>query len=81
MISAAFRRNMQRGFARDIPINRQMGSKVVKFGVEGRALILQGVDLLADAVQVTLGPKGRNAILGNQHHLFKILLQKLHDLN
>ena len=37
--------------------------KVVKFGVEGRALMLQGVDLLADAVQVTLGPKGRNAIL------------------
>ena len=43
---------------------RSMGAgKVVKFGVEGRALMLQGVDLLADAVQVTLGPKGRNAIL------------------
>ena len=37
--------------------------KVVKFGVDGRALMLKGVDLLADAVQVTLGPKGRNAIL------------------
>ena len=37
--------------------------KIVKFGVEGRALMLQGVDMLADAVQVTLGPKGRNAIL------------------
>ena len=42
---------------------RQASGKVVKFGVEGRALMLQGVDLLADAVQVTLGPKGRNAIL------------------
>lgn len=42
---------------------RNASGKVVKFGVEGRALILQGVDLLADAVQVTLGPKGRNAIL------------------
>ena len=43
---------------------RQMSAgKVVKFGVEGRALMLQGVDMLADAVQVTLGPKGRNAIL------------------
>merc|ERR1711907_311280 len=41
-----------RGFAKDI-----------KFGVDGRALMLQGVDQLADAVQVTLGPKGRNAIL------------------
>jgi chaperonin GroEL len=37
--------------------------KVVKFGVEGRALMLEGVNQLADAVQVTLGPKGRNAIL------------------
>jgi len=37
--------------------------KDIKFGVEGRAMMLQGVDKLADAVQVTLGPKGRNAIL------------------
>lgn len=42
---------------------RGMAGKVVKFGVEGRALMLEGVDLLADAVQVTLGPKGRNAII------------------
>ena len=42
---------------------RHGSGKVVKFGVEGRALMLQGVDMLADAVQVTLGPKGRNAIL------------------
>lgn len=42
---------------------RFASGKVVKFGVEGRALMLQGIDLLADAVQVTLGPKGRNAIL------------------
>merc|ERR1719171_3134008 len=37
--------------------------KDVKFGVAGRALMLKGVEQLADAVQVTLGPKGRNAIL------------------
>ena len=36
---------------------------VVKFGTDGRALMLSGVDKLADAVQVTLGPKGRNAVL------------------
>jgi hypothetical protein len=42
---------------------RHMGGKVVNFGVEGRAKMLAGVNLLADAVQVTLGPKGRNAIL------------------
>lgn len=42
---------------------RKASGKDVKFGIEGRALMLQGVDLLADAVQVTLGPKGRNVIL------------------
>ena len=41
----------------------RFASKDVKFGVEARALMLQGVDRLADAVQVTLGPKGRNAVL------------------
>ena len=33
------------------------------FGSEVRALMLQGVDILADAVAVTMGPKGRNVIL------------------
>ena len=32
-------------------------AKDLKFGPEGRALMLQGVDLLADAVAVTMGPK------------------------
>lgn len=40
-----------------------MSGKDVRFGVDARALMLQGVDKLADAVQVTLGPKGRNAVL------------------
>ena len=44
-------------------IKKNASGKVIKFGIEGRALILEGVNLLADAVQVTLGPKGRNAIL------------------
>ena len=35
----------------------------MRFGVDGRAQMLLGVDKLADAVQVTLGPKGRNAII------------------
>jgi chaperonin GroEL len=42
---------------------REASGKVLKFGVEGRSLMLEGVNQLADAVQVTLGPKGRNAIL------------------
>ncbi|KAG2458950.1 CH60 protein, partial [Polypterus senegalus] len=38
-------------------------AKDVKFGAEARALMLQGVDLLADAVAITMGPKGRTVII------------------
>ena len=38
-------------------------AKELKFGTDARALILQGADILADAVKVTLGPKGRNVVL------------------
>lgn len=44
-------------------IQRRTFAKDVKFGVDARASMLRGVDRLADAVQVTLGPKGRNAVL------------------
>ncbi|MTV12020.1 chaperonin GroEL [Bradyrhizobium sp. BR2003] len=40
-----------------------MSAKEVKFGVEARDRMLRGVDILANAVQVTLGPKGRNVVL------------------
>jgi chaperonin GroEL len=40
-----------------------MAAKEVKFEAEARAKMLRGVDILADAVKVTLGPKGRNVIL------------------
>jgi chaperonin GroEL len=36
-----------------------MAAKEIKFGQEARAKILIGVNALADAVKVTLGPKGR----------------------
>jgi chaperonin GroEL len=38
-------------------------AKELRFGAEARALLLEGVDQLAEAVKSTLGPKGRNAIL------------------
>uniref|UniRef100_A0A2K5XD75 60 kDa heat shock protein, mitochondrial n=1 Tax=Mandrillus leucophaeus TaxID=9568 RepID=A0A2K5XD75_MANLE len=38
-------------------------AKDVKFGADARALMLQGADLLADAVAVTMGPKGRTVII------------------
>jgi chaperonin GroEL len=40
-----------------------MAAKEVRFGTEAREKMLRGVDLLADAVKVTLGPKGRNVVL------------------
>ncbi|MFA4916603.1 MAG: chaperonin GroEL [Syntrophales bacterium] len=40
-----------------------MGAKVIKYDEEARKSILKGVNTLADAVKVTLGPKGRNVIL------------------
>src|SRR5256712_1756366 len=40
-----------------------MAAKVVRFGEEARAKVLRGVNVLADAVTVTLGPKGRNVVL------------------
>ena len=40
-----------------------MAAKDVKFGNDARVKMLQGVNVLADAVKVTLGPKGRNVVL------------------
>jgi len=40
-----------------------MAAKDVKFGADAREKMLRGVDILADAVQVTLGPKGRNVVI------------------
>ncbi|MDR2461522.1 MAG: chaperonin GroEL [Deltaproteobacteria bacterium] len=40
-----------------------MSAKEIKYNVKAREAIMRGVDVLADAVKVTLGPKGRNVIL------------------
>ena len=40
-----------------------MAAKDVKFGANARERMLRGVDILADAVKVTLGPKGRNVVI------------------
>ena len=40
-----------------------MAAKEVKFNTEAREKMLRGVDILADAVKVTLGPKGRNVVI------------------
>jgi chaperonin GroEL len=40
-----------------------MAAKDVRFGADARARMLRGVDIIADAVKVTLGPKGRNVVI------------------
>ncbi|MFW5426054.1 MAG: chaperonin GroEL [Methylophagaceae bacterium] len=44
-----------------------MAAKEVKFGADARSLMVNGVNILADAVKVTLGPKGRNVILDKSY--------------
>ncbi|KAL3329212.1 hypothetical protein AABB24_036352 [Solanum stoloniferum] len=43
--------------------SRNYAAKDIRFGVEARALMLQGVEQLADGVKVTMGPKGRNVVI------------------
>jgi chaperonin GroEL len=50
-----------------------MAAKEVKFSLEARDKMLRGIDIIADAVKVTLGPKGRNVgdrevLRGTAHH-------------
>uniref|UniRef100_A0A7S0CA82 Uncharacterized protein n=1 Tax=Proboscia inermis TaxID=420281 RepID=A0A7S0CA82_9STRA len=77
MMQAALRTGL-RSSSRSVRVNnavfhRTMASgKEIKFGVDGRAAMLKGVDMLADAVQVTLGPKGRNAIIAQPYGSPKI---------
>ena len=40
-----------------------MAAKEVRFGDDARTKMLKGVNILANAVKVTLGPKGRNVVL------------------
>ncbi|MBO7332181.1 MAG: chaperonin GroEL, partial [Alphaproteobacteria bacterium] len=44
-----------------------MAVKEIKFGTDARSKMQKGVDMLADAVKVTLGPKGRNVVLGKTY--------------
>ena len=44
-----------------------MSGKIVKFDTEARNAMLRGVDILANAVKVTLGPKGRNVVIDKSY--------------
>lgn len=53
-------------------VQQRFAHKELKFGVEGRASLLQGVDTLAKAVSTTLGPKGRNVLIESSYGSPKI---------
>ncbi|KAM6564983.1 hypothetical protein CsatB_024981 [Cannabis sativa] len=51
---------------------RNYAAKDVKFGGQARALMLRGVEELADAVKVTMGPKGRNVVIEQSYGAPKV---------
>jgi hypothetical protein len=53
-------------------IQQRFAHKELKFGVEGRASLLNGIDTLAKAVATTLGPKGRNVLIESSYGSPKI---------
>lgn len=54
------------------PIRTIASAKDISFGIEARMRLLEGCDKLADAVQLTLGPKGRNVVLEKGFELPKL---------
>jgi chaperonin GroEL len=48
-------------------------AKEIKFDIESRDALKRGVDALANAVKVTLGPKGRNVVIENLSVLLTLL--------
>ena len=56
----------QRPFLAIVEIREERGKrngKDIKFSSDARSAMVRGVDVLADTVKVTLGPKGRNVVL------------------
>ncbi|KAE9589792.1 putative chaperonin Cpn60/TCP-1 family, groEL-like apical domain, groEL-like equatorial [Lupinus albus] len=60
---ARFARSCSQQIGSRVSWSRNYAAKDIKFGVEARALMLKGVEELADAVKVTMGPKGRNVVI------------------
>jgi len=69
----AQRRSQLFGRAQLVATQRyNFAGKDIKFGTEARSLMLEGCEMLADAVQVTLGPRGRNVVLDRSFGVPKI---------
>eukprot|EP00298_Acanthocystis_sp_HF-20_P013755 c20493_g1_i3.p1 GENE.c20493_g1_i3~~c20493_g1_i3.p1 ORF type:complete len:579 (-),score=256.18 c20493_g1_i3:58-1794(-) len=70
--SANFSKNVLPATAFMTTQHRYASGKDIRFHTECRELMAKGVDLLADAVQVTLGPKGRNVVIEQSYGAPKI---------
>ncbi|KAL8100053.1 chaperonin CPN60-2, mitochondrial [Apium graveolens] len=53
-------------------LSRNYAAKDIRFGIEARALMLKGVEELADAVRVTMGPKGRTVVIEQSYGAPKV---------
>ncbi|KAL2530888.1 Chaperonin CPN60 [Forsythia ovata] len=60
---ARLARNSSQQIGSRLSCSRNYAAKDIRFGVEARALMLKGVEELAEAVKVTMGPKGRNVVI------------------
>lgn len=63
ILSSATTQPLTRSFLGQQSVRGYAQHKEVLFSNEGRAAMLRGVDILAKAVSVTMGPKGRNVII------------------
>ncbi|KAJ4379117.1 chaperonin [Didymella sp. IMI 355093] len=71
--TARARTSALKSSARSFNLQQQrFAHKELKFGVEGRAALLKGVDTIARAVSTTLGPKGRNVLIESSYGSPKI---------
>ncbi|CAH1447217.1 unnamed protein product [Lactuca virosa] len=65
-------RNNAQQVSSSLSWSRNYAAKDIRFGVEARALMLRGVEELADAVKVTMGPKGRNVVIEQSYGAPKV---------
>ncbi|XP_024981293.1 chaperonin CPN60-2, mitochondrial [Cynara cardunculus var. scolymus] len=65
-------RNNAQQISSNLSWRRNYAAKDIKFGVDARALMLRGVEELADAVKVTMGPKGRNVVIEQSYGAPKV---------
>jgi chaperonin GroEL len=75
-LSTTSSRSLRRAAQKAAPSLTRGAHKEIKFSNEGRANILKGVDVLAKAVSVTLGPKGMVQVVESSNGFFFLLVNR-----